>query len=149
MRNRLKVLRKILKLSGETFGGKIGLTKATISKMEKGISTITEQTIKSICREYNVREEWLRTGTGEMFNAAPAYLSDITKNMSELEQSILTTYMSFDYEVRNYVLNQFLESIGKLNLLDNQLEKSVASKNTLEISASELKAKDFNLKQGK
>lgn len=149
MNDRLKQLRQKLQLSGEKFGAKIGLTRMSISNLEKGRYELTEQTIKSICREYNVREEWLRTGEGEMFNAAPAYLSDITKNMSELEQSILTTYMSFDYEVRNYVLNQFLESIGKLNLLDNQLEKSVASKNTLEISASELKAKDFNLKQGK
>lgn len=67
MNDRVKELRKSLGLSGEEFGIKLGLKKAAISKIETGTTGVTEQTIKSICREYHVNEHWLRSGEGEMF----------------------------------------------------------------------------------
>ena len=67
MNERLKAIRKSLSLSQESFGKKLGVTGAGISKIESGDRGITEQMILSICREFNVREEWLRTGCGEMF----------------------------------------------------------------------------------
>ena len=68
MNERVKELRSALGLSAEKFGGKIGVTRSAISKMELGVCNISEQSIISICREFNVNEEWLRNGTGEMFN---------------------------------------------------------------------------------
>ena len=68
MNERVKELRTALGLSAEKFGGKIGVTRSAISKMELGVCNISEQSIISICREFNVNEEWLRNGTGEMFN---------------------------------------------------------------------------------
>lgn len=67
MNERLKAIRKSLSLSQESFGKKLGVTGAGISKIESGDRGITEQMILSICREFNVRGEWLRTGCGEMF----------------------------------------------------------------------------------
>lgn len=68
MNERIKQLRSALGLSAEKFGGRIGVTRSAISKMELGVCNVSEQSILSICREFNVREEWLRNGTGEMFN---------------------------------------------------------------------------------
>lgn len=68
MNERVKTLRTALGLSAEKFGGRIGVTRSAISKMELGVCKISEQSIISICREFNVSEEWLRNGTGEMFN---------------------------------------------------------------------------------
>ena len=70
MNERVKAVRKHenVNLSQEAFGNRIGLTKAAISKIEKGVSKMSEQTILSICREFNVNEEWLRTGSGDMFS---------------------------------------------------------------------------------
>ena len=68
MNERVKELRTALGLSAEKFGGKIGVTRSAISKMELGVCNISEQSIISICREFNVNEEWSRNGTGEMFN---------------------------------------------------------------------------------
>lgn len=66
---RIKALREQLGLSMDKFGNRIGVTRSAISKMESGaVSKISEQAIISICREFNVNEEWLRTGNGEMFN---------------------------------------------------------------------------------
>lgn len=67
MKYRLKELRKKLDLSGDEFGKKIGVTRMAVSKMETGRQGITEQTVKSICREFDVNEEWLREGVGDMF----------------------------------------------------------------------------------
>lgn len=67
MNERLKELRKYLNLTLEKFGERLGVKKNTLSALETGRNTITEQMIKSICREFNVNEEWLRDGTGDMF----------------------------------------------------------------------------------
>ena len=67
MNERLKAIRKNLSLSQEAFGKKLGVTGAGISKIESGDRSLTEQMVLAICREFNVREEWLRNGNGEMF----------------------------------------------------------------------------------
>ncbi len=66
---RVKELRKRLGLSLEKFGENLGVGKTAISKIERGENNLSDQMFKSICREYGVREEWLRNGTGEPFGA--------------------------------------------------------------------------------
>ena len=68
MNSRIRELRKTLGLTLEKFGEPLGVTKTAISRLENGINGITDQMVKSICREYNVNEEWLVNGTGEMFS---------------------------------------------------------------------------------
>lgn len=64
---RVKQIRKENNLTLEKFGDRVGVTKQTISRIENGINSLTDQMILSICREFNANEEWLRTGKGEMF----------------------------------------------------------------------------------
>ncbi|MCR5006538.1 MAG: helix-turn-helix domain-containing protein [Clostridiales bacterium] len=65
---RLKLLRKdYLNLTLEKFGDKLGVTRSAISNIETGSRSLTDQMIKSICREYHVSEDWLRDGEGEPF----------------------------------------------------------------------------------
>lgn len=64
---RIRELRKTLKMTMEQFGEKIGVTKSTISNIENGNRNATEHMVKSICREFNVDYIWLTTGEGEMF----------------------------------------------------------------------------------
>ena len=59
LNERVKQLRKTLDLTMEKFGDRLGVKKNSISQIE--------QMIKSICREFDVDEEWLRNGTGSMF----------------------------------------------------------------------------------
>ena len=66
MNERLKLLRKTLKLSQDAFAERIGMKGSSISLLESGGRNITEQVIKSICREFNVDYIWLITGDGEM-----------------------------------------------------------------------------------
>lgn len=67
MNNRIRKLRKTLNLSQKEFAQKIGLKQNAISYMEKNGSTITEQNIKNICSQFSVNENWLRTGSGNIF----------------------------------------------------------------------------------
>lgn len=64
---RVKEIRKALGLTLEKFGQPLGVKKTAISQIEKGRNGLTEQMTKGICREFNVNEDWLRNGTGEMF----------------------------------------------------------------------------------
>ena len=67
MNERVKELRKYLGLTQDKFGEKLGIKKSAVSKIEKSENGVTDQMFKSICREFNVNEEWLRDGVGEMF----------------------------------------------------------------------------------
>lgn len=64
---RIREVRKSLGLTLEKFGEKIGLKKNSLSQLENGKNSVTEQVVKSICREYSVDYIWLTTGKGEMF----------------------------------------------------------------------------------
>lgn len=66
---RVKVLRKELGLTLEKFGDRIGVTKASISDIENGRRNLTAHMFKTICMEFKVSPDWLRSGDGEMFPA--------------------------------------------------------------------------------
>lgn len=65
--DRIKEIRISLGLNQSDFGNKIGLGQAGVSALEKGIRGITDRNIQLICEKFNVNEEWLRNGEGEMF----------------------------------------------------------------------------------
>lgn len=67
MNERLKKLRKTLDLTQQKFADRLGVKRNTVGQWECGINAITDQVVFSICREFDVNEEWLRTGEGEMF----------------------------------------------------------------------------------
>ena len=64
---RVKEIRKHECLTLEKFGERLGVGKVAISLIENGKNSVTSQMCKLICREFNVNEEWLRDGVGEMF----------------------------------------------------------------------------------
>lgn len=67
MNERLKKLRKALDLTQQEFADKIGIKRNSLANYETGRNTPIDAIVVSICREFNVSEEWLRTGKGEMF----------------------------------------------------------------------------------
>lgn len=109
MNERIKTLRKTLNLTLEQFGERVGVTKMTISRIENGKNNVTEQMCKSICREFNIREDWLRNGTGEIF-----------EDLSEDEKiaSILgSVFTDTDSEIYDFKMAVFRE-LGKLDEKD-------------------------------
>lgn len=101
MNTRIKELRQALGLSGEKFGEKIGLTRYAISNIENNKSSITEQTILLICHIYNVNEQWLRTGEGQMFEpTSDDFYSDMQKryNLSDTGINLVKSYLNLSDE---------------------------------------------------
>ena len=66
MNERIKLLRKSLNMNQTDFGNKVGIKQTTVAGYENGIRTPTDAVILAICREFDISEEWLRTGQGEM-----------------------------------------------------------------------------------
>lgn len=107
---RVFLIRQTLDLSQEVFGEKIGLTKSGISNIEKGNRNVTERHIKLIGSQFDVSEEWLRTGLGEMFVQSASFsLDDYAKksNLSNLEYDIIRGYMDLDEGTRRSLLSHF------------------------------------------
>ena len=107
MNERIKELRKKLGLTLEKFGERLGVKKAAVSKWENG-DNITDQMFKSICREFNVNEEWLRNGTGEMFKPSPSdalYKLKQDYNLSEADYVMVEKFVNLQPETRQAVFN--------------------------------------------
>lgn len=66
MEQRIKAIRRARKLTQAEFGRRIGVKGNTVTNYETGLRMPSEAVIRSICREFNVSERWLRTGEGEM-----------------------------------------------------------------------------------
>lgn len=68
MNIRIAEIRKAVNLTQEKFAAQLGLSRNFLWMIEKGDRVPSDRTIADICREFNVNENWLRTGEGEMFN---------------------------------------------------------------------------------
>lgn len=66
MNERIKLVRKTMDLTMREFGEKIGISASSIAHLESGENNPSEQTIRAICSQFNVRRDWLETGEGPM-----------------------------------------------------------------------------------
>ena len=65
---RVRYLRKEkLHMTQEAFGSPLGLTRANIANIEAGRISVTERVVLGLCDKYNVDENWLRNGIGDVF----------------------------------------------------------------------------------
>lgn len=82
MQDRIKQLRKSLRLNQTEFGERIGVKQGSVAGYEKGARVPLDAVINSICREFNVNEDWLRTGEGEMYikNCLPMRWQNMLRN---------------------------------------------------------------------
>lgn len=71
MKDRIKLIREGAdekkKLSQQEFANSLGLSRNMIAQVEMGTRILSDRSIKDICRIYNVNEEWLKNGNGEMY----------------------------------------------------------------------------------
>lgn len=95
---RLKKIRNELSLNQSDFASRIGIGQAGLSALEKGIRTLTDRNYKLICSEFNINEEWLRSGMGEMFE----------QNDNEILNTIIKEYHLGEKD--KFLLNVFLNT---------------------------------------
>jgi len=126
MYERIKILRKSLKLSQSSFGEKIGVSRDVIKNLELNLVDVKEHFIKLICNEFNVNEDWLRTGEGEMFKEVPeedevaAYVAELLEDDGEnplftLIKEIMHTYDQLDNKSKDVMKDYFSRLLNNLN----------------------------------
>lgn len=106
---RIKVLRQELKLSQAKFAKAISISNGYIASIELGTRSVNERIIKLICSEFNVREDWLIHGTGDIFE----------NNLNSIDESILSVFKELKPEFQEYVINQINELLKIQNSTNN------------------------------
>lgn len=118
MNDRIKEVRQYFKLTLEEFGRRIGMTKSGLSKVERGENGTTDQTITSICREFGVNEEWLRTGSGSMLDdSKPSILARLAeeKQLTPREQAIVSAFIDLSPQDRAAIMRYMDSLVEKLS----------------------------------
>lgn len=121
--DRVRAIRKSNKLTVVAFGTRIGITNPSVSNIENGKTNPSDQTIRSICREFGVNELWLRYGEegGEMYQQKSreeelgALLKSVLADRPEAFRSrLLTALLRFDPDGAEWqVLERIYESIAE------------------------------------
>lgn len=104
MNERIKELRIALRLTQEDFGKAIGVQRAAVNKWEKGINGVADSMILSICREFGVSEQWLRTGEGRMLSNERESVLDRLAEKYDLnadDRDVLAAYLRLTPEQRD------------------------------------------------
>lgn len=88
LKDRLRKLRKELDLTQQEFADKLGISRGNIAAYEVGKNPPSSPIISLICREFNVDENWLKTGEGEMFkkNSREQDIAILTKQLLDEEE---------------------------------------------------------------
>ena len=105
MKNRILKIRKDSKLNQEDFGLRLNLTKNYISPIETGNRIPSDRTISDICREFNVNEDWLKNGTGDMYKEKDGSFSELLVELEDSDddfiKSLITVYMGLDEDSKS------------------------------------------------
>lgn len=114
---RIKYLRKeFLNKTQKEFGDKIGLKPNSISDIESGKNNPTGQTIKAICREFNVNHDWITNGIGPIVEESDAdsmaRIDDIMTGENEFAKSLFRQFSRLD-EAEWKVLEKLIKNIAK------------------------------------
>ena len=80
MKDRFKELRKELNVTQQEFADKLKISRNFVAQIEMGSKVPSDQTIDDVCREFNVDEEWIRTGNGIKDKQISAMLADVMKS---------------------------------------------------------------------
>ena len=99
MHERIKYLRKTLDLTQQEFSDRIGIKRGAVANYEVGRNDPTDSVVALICREFGVSEQWLRTGTGEMFpprtraQEIADFAADLLSDEPESTRSVVISYL--------------------------------------------------------
>lgn len=94
------------------FAERLKIDQSYVTQLTSGKRTPSDRTISDICREFNVREEWLRNGSGEMF-----------LDFTEDEYSKAAAALSNDAFVRSLIVEYWKLDEGSKQLFRNFLHR--------------------------
>ena len=135
---RIRILRKKhLKMSMESFGGKLGVSRDTINNIELNRLARPDQKMslyKLICSTFNVNEEWLLNGVEPMFVQPSAFsLDNLADQASPIELEFIKAYFELDPNIRKTVVDHFASRLS--SAFDPDSQESAKAKIDREVEA--------------
>ena len=113
--SRTKELRDSLGLTQQKFADRLGITRGAVANWDLDRSDPSDAVISLICREFNVREAWLRDGTGDMLEVKPRAeeLGELVRKLladrpESLRSRLITSLLRFEPDSPEW---QILENI--------------------------------------
>lgn len=116
---RIKEVRKTEKLTQQEFADRLNLKRNTVGSYEVNVVDPSDRTIKDICDKFGIREEWLRTGEGEMHLGEDARSEKIEDFINSVVRDDDDTFKK-----------RFLELLAGLDPADWELLERMAEKLT-------------------
>ena len=116
---RIKEVRKTEKLTQQEFADRLNLKRNTVGSYEVNVVDPSDRTIKDICDKFGIREEWLRTGEGEMHLGEDARSEKIEDFINSVVRDDDDTFKK-----------RFLEMLAGLDPADWELLERMAEKLT-------------------
>lgn len=123
MNTRIKEVREAKGLNQADFAEMLNLKRNSISLIEVGKRNPSDRTIVDICNTFNVSEEWLRTGEGEMFVETPSSTMDQLKkefNLDDFSYNLVYQYLKLDADQRQAV-RDFFYNVVESGSMDEDL----------------------------
>ena len=122
MKNRIKMLRNDVGLTQQQFAANIGVSQNTFANYEIGRRNPSNSTINNICKTFNVDENWLRTGEGDMYVSTPDEPDKIDLNQfvkehggTDIDIEVMKAYFDLPPEVRRSILQRFKKALDKMD----------------------------------
>lgn len=112
--DRIKEIRKENNLTQTEFAEKLGVTRSVISNIELNrLAKPNQKTslIKLICKEFDINEEWLLTGTGEKYviekedEKLAGALAEISLSDNEKLKNLIEKMIRLDDKHLDLILN--------------------------------------------
>ena len=110
IKDRIKLVRTTLGKTQAEFAQAINRTQSLFARYENGTNNINDRTIADICREFNVNEQWLRTGEGPMFkqqsdidNQLAAEVAKLISSEDEFTKKLIHAYLSLPDDAKDKV----------------------------------------------
>ena len=122
MKNRIKLLRKDLKLTQKEFGDAIKVNNSNISNIENGSVNLTDRNIYEICSKFNVNKDWLKHGIGDVY---------IDLNKEDEIKNIINEFIDDNNAVKKDILNSLLKvhDENTLKLISDMIHKFAECEN--------------------
>lgn len=125
MHDRIRLVRKAVNLSQKDFGEKLGVSRDVMANIENDRVSPSNTFLQLLCSVFNVREEWLRAGEGEMFQSEKSFSLDEyvhAHNFTDIELRILKAYLEIPVELREKVLGYVSHAFSHGSEIDRQVQ---------------------------
>lgn len=120
MKDRIKAVRTDAKLTQAAFAEKVHVSRNYITQIEMGVMRPGDNLIRDVCREFNINEQWLREGIGDMKTAASRAeeMATAVKRLfsdrpASFQTALVTTLLRFDPDGEEWqLLERIYESVA-------------------------------------